>query len=152
MDITNVISALLSEMQRISSSETVVGKPIRVGDATIIPISKLGLGFGAGVADARGSRAQTTDGAMGGAGAGGGISVDPQAFIVVDKDGQAQLLSLQQSKESVLTRAIELLPQVVEKVADATANASSRLLDRAAPEPALPQAAVRTDKPGKTKS
>ncbi len=131
MEITNLISTLLSEMQRISSSETVVGKPIRVGDATIIPISKLGLGFGAGIADGKGTRRETADASLGGAGAGGGISVDPQAFIVVDKNGTAQLLSLKQNKESIITRAIELLPQMVDKVVDGAQSSVAKIADSA---------------------
>ncbi len=131
MEITNLISTLLSEMQRISSSETIVGKPIRVGDATIIPISKLGMGFGAGTGNGQGKPHSTADGSLQAAGVGGGISVDPQAFIVVDKNGQAQMLSLSQSKESILTRAIELIPQVVDKLVDAGASAGNRLTEGA---------------------
>lgn len=131
MEITNLISTLLTEMQRISSSETVVGKPIRVGDATIIPISKLGMGFGAGTGGGEGKPHSTADGSISAAGAGGGISVDPQAFIVVDKNGQAQLLSINHSKDSVLTRAIELIPTVVDKLIDAGASAGNRLTEGA---------------------
>ncbi len=134
MDLKSVITALLSEMQRISSSETVVGQPVRVGDATIIPVSKLGLGFGTGVADAR---TRTGESSLGGGAAGGSISVEPQAFIVVDKNGQAQLLSLKVNKESALTRAIELLPQVVDKVIDATTGGVQKRLKEGESAPAL---------------
>ena len=49
--------------------------------------------------------------------AGGGVSVDPQAFIVVDPEGKAHLLTLRRSGESKLTQAIELVPEVLEKMA-----------------------------------
>ncbi len=151
MEITNLISTLLTEMQRISSSETVVGKPIRVGDATIIPISKLGMGFGAGTGGGEGKPHSTADGTITAAGAGGGISVNPQAFIVVDKNGQAQLLSLNQSKESILTRAIELLPQVVDKLVDAGSAAGNRLTEGATQIATTVVESSKTEKPSKHK-
>ena len=46
MEITQILKALLSEMRSISSSKTVIGDPIVVGDATIVPVNRLGLGFG----------------------------------------------------------------------------------------------------------
>ncbi len=117
MNLNEVINGLLAEIRKISDSETVVGKPIVVGDATIVPVSKLSIGFGTGTlegkATAPGGRA---DGYFEGGGAGGGIRIEPQAFVVVDKSGQAQLLSLKDSKVSAVSRAIELVPQVLDRV------------------------------------
>ena len=48
MDVSKLITALLSGMKEISVSETVVGAPIRSGNSTIIPVNKVTLGFGTG--------------------------------------------------------------------------------------------------------
>jgi uncharacterized spore protein YtfJ len=109
MDVSKLITALLAGMKEISASETVVGAPIRSGGTTIIPVNKVTLGFGTGAA---GTRAGAPSGIESSA-VGGGLTVDPQAFIVVDGDGQAQLLSLKDSRSATVLRAIELLPSVL---------------------------------------
>ena len=45
MEITSILKALLTEMRNISSSETVIGAPIQVGDSTIVPVNRLGRRF-----------------------------------------------------------------------------------------------------------
>lgn len=117
MDVSKLITALLSGMKEISVSETVVGAPIRSGGSTIIPVNKVTLGFGTGAAGTRSG----ASGNAGGSGlestaAGGGLTVDPQAFIVVNAEGQAQLLSLKDSRSASVLRAIELLPSVLSQL------------------------------------
>ncbi|HEY8515729.1 MAG TPA: spore germination protein GerW family protein [Candidatus Binatia bacterium] len=121
MDVSKIITALLAGMREISASETVVGAPIRSGDTTIIPVSKVTLGFGTGTA---GSRNETPSGVESSA-IGGGLSVDPQAFIVVDGEGRAQLLSLKDSRSATVLRAIELLPSVLRQLGLPLPEASS---------------------------
>lgn len=112
MDPSNLITALLSGMKEISASETVVGAPIRSGETTIIPVSRVTLGFGTGAAGARSGQHGPASGLESSA-VGGGLSVDPQAFIVVSGDGKAQLLSLKDTRGATVLRAIELLPGVL---------------------------------------
>ena len=121
MDLSKLVEALLSEMKQIASSQTVVGEPIRVGESTVIPVNKLSLGFGVGTGRAdRNGHAAPPASALG-----GGLTVQPQAFIVVDAAGAARLLSLgAASGDSAMIRAIELLPGVAEKLIEG----GSRLL------------------------
>jgi uncharacterized spore protein YtfJ len=114
MEFSKIIAELLQHMQKIASSETVVGQPIEVANAKVIPVSQLRLGFGAGFGETEGSDAQ----AGGPGGAGGAITVAPQAFIVVNNEGQAHLLSLKDQKTSTVVRAIELVPDVIDKVVE----------------------------------
>lgn len=116
MEITQILKALLSEMRSISSSKTVIGDPIVVGDATIVPVNRLGLGFGIAAGDAKAAKDKKHEGALGTKGIGGGVSIHPQAFIVVDQEGRAQIMTLEPNKESPLVRAIELLPAVADKM------------------------------------
>jgi uncharacterized spore protein YtfJ len=115
MDVSKLITALLAGMKEISASETVVGAPIRSGDTTIIPVSKVTLGFGTGAAGAR-SGANGPAGGLESSAVGGGLTVDPQAFIVVTRDGKAQMLSLKDSRGATVLRAIELLPSVLSQL------------------------------------
>ena len=114
MDLNEIIKGLLTEMRSMSGSESVVGKPITVGDATIVPVCKISLGFGTGMTEG-GGRGQRSEGNFEGGGAGGGVGVEPLAFLVVDKSGHAQLLSLKGNKEGVIGRALDLVPEVVDK-------------------------------------
>jgi uncharacterized spore protein YtfJ len=116
VEITSILKALLTEMRNISSSETVIGAPIQVGDSTIVPVNRLGLGFGIAAGDAKASRDEDTEGSVGTKGIGGGVSIHPQAFIVVDGEGRAQILTLEPGKESALARAIELIPALADRV------------------------------------
>jgi uncharacterized spore protein YtfJ len=112
MDISKLVTALLSEMKAISASETVVGKPIRVGEATVIPVNRLSLGFGLGAGSGNGN------GGDGASMAGGGVTIQPLAFIVVDTEGHAHLLSVTGKADSPLIRAIEMLPEVASTIAE----------------------------------
>lgn len=115
MDVSKLITALLSGMKEISVSETVVGAPIRSGGSTIIPVNKVTLGFGTGAAGTRPAPAARASGLESTA-VGGGLTVDPQAFIVVNGEGQAQLLSLKDSRGATVLRAFELLPSVLSQL------------------------------------
>lgn len=112
MDVSKIITALLTGMKEISVSETVVGAPIRSGGSTIIPVNKVTLGFGTGAAGTRSGTHSSPTGLESTA-AGGGLTVDPQAFIVVNADGHAQMLSLKDSRSATVLRAFELLPGVL---------------------------------------
>lgn len=122
MELTEVVNGLLGQIRQLTESESVVGKPMQVGDNTIIPVTKLTVGFGTGQGEgAGGSKGEQGRGRMGGVG--GGIAMDPQGFLVVGKDGSTQLLALSAAKQGVLTKAIETVPQVVDKlVTAATTN------------------------------
>lgn len=136
MDVSKLITALLSGMKEISVSETVVGAPIRSGSSTIIPVNKVTLGFGTGAAGTRPASATHANGLESTA-VGGGLTVDPQAFIVVNGEGQAQLLSLKDSRGATVLRAIELLPSVLSQL--------GLPLGDAARSPALAADAAKSD-------
>ena len=77
-------------------TQKIVGQPITIdGDRTIIPISKVSFGFGAGGSEFSTkvpkkstlfNSEQSEDIFPFGGGSGGGVSIKPTAFLVVDKD------------------------------------------------------------------
>lgn len=82
----SLVKTMLEELKSAIKSETIIGEPITVGDVTIIPVTKISFGFGAG--------GEETDRKTGfGGGSGGGASVEPVAFIVISK-GDARILPL----------------------------------------------------------
>lgn len=144
MDVSKLITALLTGMKEISVSETVVGAPIRSGGSTIIPVNKVTLGFGTGAAGTRDGTSARASGLESTA-VGGGLTVDPQAFIVVNAEGQAQMLSLKDSRGATVLRAFELLPTVLGQLGlPVGENARGTA-------PALPDGAAPLEKDGETR-
>jgi len=80
MSLADIINASLDRFHHIAKTETVFGEPLKVGDVTLIPVSKVSIGFGAG-----GGGKDDKSGA--GAGAGGGVTVTPVALVSISKDG-----------------------------------------------------------------
>lgn len=117
MSTQDILSVLLKQVESIARSETVVGEPIQAGDATIVPVSHIAIGFGVGGGGLDGElpTARSTKGKFDASATGGGISVDPVAFIVVTKDGRAQLLPLK-GGSSQIARVIDMVPEVLDRV------------------------------------
>jgi uncharacterized spore protein YtfJ len=107
MAIEELIQIVTEQLKNIAHTEVHVGKPLQVGETYVIPVSRISLGFGAG---GFGEEAHSLQGR----GTGGGISVEPVAFLVVRHD-DIQLLHLQMPGSPV-SKLVELLPEVIEQV------------------------------------
>jgi uncharacterized spore protein YtfJ len=82
MDIGDPIKTTVEEIRKVLNIENVIGKPIETEDKIIIPVTRMGMAFGAGMGEGKGPSNQ----GGGGAGAGGGAGIMPIAVIVVFKD------------------------------------------------------------------
>lgn len=83
-EVERLLTTAVGELERILNSKTVVGEPITVGEATLIPLVSVGFGFGAG--GGTGSPpGQSGQGLGGGTGGGGGIR--PVAVLIIDPQG-----------------------------------------------------------------
>ena len=103
--VETLIERVMEELHRIVRTETVVGHPVTAGDVTLIPVSKITFGFGAGGGQE----------GKGQSGTGGGASVEPIAFVVVDAEGKVQIRTLQ-DKEIGLGQLVKLMPEAVDKI------------------------------------
>jgi sporulation protein YtfJ len=111
VDIHGLIKALLGELKDLVRTESVVGKPIQAGDTTVIPVSRVSLGFGGGGGNAPGRKEQPTEGS----GIGGGASIEPVAFIVIH-NGKAQLVNVQDKDGFGIGKVVDLIPELLETV------------------------------------
>jgi uncharacterized spore protein YtfJ len=116
--IAEIVQSLLSGVQAISKSETVVGEPQQAGDATIIPVHRLKIAFGAASANA-GAHGARVGGDSGGHGAGGAVEIDPIAAIAVGKDGQAKLFTVEGEEKAGWAALLDEVPDLVGKLASA---------------------------------
>ena len=105
MAIEDLIRTMMQEFREIVKTETVVGEPVVAGDVIIVPVSKISFGFGAG-----GGKGSQKDG---GTGTGGGGSVQPVAFILIQK-GKAQLVPLEE-KGMTVGELLKYAPDVIKK-------------------------------------
>ena len=48
MAVSELIKNVMNELETLMQTKTVVGDPISAGDYTVIPVSKVSFGFGAG--------------------------------------------------------------------------------------------------------
>jgi len=114
--IGDIVSSLLSGVHGISKSETIVGEPQQAGDATVIPIHRLKIAFGAGSATA-GGRSGKLGGKSGGHGAGGAVELDPVAVIAIGKNGSAHLLTVEGDESSAWSTLLRDVPDILGRLA-----------------------------------
>lgn len=114
--IDNLLHTLLSELQKISQAQTVIGDPIQSGEVTIVPISKVQIGFGVGQTAPGAAGEVPVRGGISTSGSGGAIRVEPVACIVVNKEGHAQLLHLAGATQTTISKAIDLVPEVLDRL------------------------------------
>ena len=108
MEATDLIKSLLEGFKAVVKTETIVGEGIKAGEYTVLPVSKVSLGIGAGA----GTEQIRTSGGSGGAG-GGGICVEPIAFLMV-KEGEVSILNLRRVPATV-EAIFGKIPDMVEK-------------------------------------
>jgi uncharacterized spore protein YtfJ len=108
MDATDLIKTLLEGFKAVAKTETIVGEGIKAGEFTVLPVSKISLGIGAGA----GTEQIKASGGSGGAG-GGGICVEPIAFLVV-KDGEVSILNLRRMP-AMVEAFFGKIPDMLEK-------------------------------------
>ena len=110
-NLPNMLQDTISKIREMMSVNDVVGEPIVVGDVTIVPISKVSVGFGGGGAD--NAKAANKD-AFGG-GMGGGVKVQPICFLVV-KDGNVRMMPVPVPANSTADRILEMVPDTLDKI------------------------------------
>jgi uncharacterized spore protein YtfJ len=104
-----LIERVMGELHRIVRTETVVGEPVIAGEVTLIPVSKISFGFGAGSSpEGKGPN---------GAGTGGGATVEPIAFVVIDAQGKTQILPLKE-QDINLGSMFKYMPEAMAKIKD----------------------------------
>ena len=108
----NMMETTIQKIREMLDVNTVVGNPIQTPDGvTIIPVSKVSVGFGGGGSD---FAAKNSENPFGG-GVGGGVKVSPVCFLVV-KDGNVRMLSVPAPANSTTERIVEMLPDTIDKI------------------------------------
>ncbi|MGE4282908.1 MAG: GerW family sporulation protein [Clostridia bacterium] len=118
--IQGLMSTAMQNIKEMVDVNTIVGDAVEAPDGTvIIPISKVSFGFAAGGSQFGKSIKEREDDKEAistmpfGGGSGGGVTIQPVAFMVV---GQGQIKLLPVNSNSSVDKIIDLVPELIEKI------------------------------------
>ena len=109
--VEGLMGLTIDKVREIVDSDTIIGKPIVVGEITIIPVSKVSFGLASGGSE---FPAKNSNAKMFGGGGGAGATVTPVCFIVV-KGNEVKMLN-PNSTSSPIEKAIDAVPGIVDKI------------------------------------
>lgn len=108
----NMLETTIQKIKEMVDVNSVIGQPIQTPDGvTIIPVSKVSVGFGGGGSDFTNKNGNEPFGG----GAGGGVKVTPLCFLIV-KDGNVRMMSVPEPANSTADRVVEMIPDTLEKL------------------------------------
>ena len=110
----NMLENTIAKIREMVDANSVVGEPITLDGITIIPISKVSVGFGGGGSDFSHKTPTSAELPFGG-GVGGGVKVSPIAFLVV-KDGNVRMLPVASAPNTTSERIVEMVPDLLDKI------------------------------------
>lgn len=116
MGVEETIKEIASELERIATTKTVVGEPITAAGKTIIPVSKITMGFGGGGGE---GKKENESGYGGGGGA--GAKIEPVAFIMISEE-EARIFRVSEKGDagSILSSIQGMMPEIIDKIKGAT--------------------------------
>lgn len=117
--ISDIIRASVENIKSTCDANTIIGDPITTANGTtVIPVSKLTVGYVSGGVDYTG-KSSNPKGNFGGGG-GTGVAVTPIAFLIISAEGKVDLLNVHEPQTqadpvSQIIGAIERSPELIEK-------------------------------------
>ncbi len=109
--LNDLMRSAMEKVREMADTNAIVGQPITTPDGvTLIPISKVSLGFGCGGGDYGKVQPKSFGG-----GSGAGVNIAPVAFLVI-KDGITRVLPVAVPPVSTVDRVVEMMPDVLDRV------------------------------------
>ncbi len=127
---SDIIESSLEKIKEFTGTETVIGEPVMVGDTTVIPVSRITMGFASGgidyAAKKAGKEAPSKNPNNFGGGGGTGVNITPIAFLVISPTGGAEVLPITGYNDSTsvdkITGLIERSPEILSRLKDVFAK------------------------------
>ncbi len=111
----NMLDGTIAKIREMVDVNSVIGEPIVTADGvTIIPVSKVSVGFGGGGSDFASKNTSAGELPFGG-GVGAGVKVTPIAFLIV-KEGNVRMLPVATPANTTVDRLVELVPDTLDKI------------------------------------
>ncbi len=118
--IEGIMYTALQGLKEMIDVNTIVGDAITSPDGSvIIPISKVAIGFGVGGSEFERHKSKGSDASpqnLFGGGTGGGISLTPEAFLIVG-NGKIRMISVT-PQNGIYDRLLDFAPTAIDKVAE----------------------------------
>lgn len=108
-DLLNVSMKCISDM---IDANTIIGTPITYNKTTIIPVSRVHLGFVSGGSDIKPNTNKAEP--LFGGGTGGGLSLTPIAFLIISEN-EIKLMSID-NETHIAEKLFELFPKAIDKI------------------------------------
>lgn len=104
------IEALIDRIVEMTSTKTVIGEPVQVGEITLIPVVNVCFGFGAG----GGESSPSTNEHGSGSGGGGGARLKAAGVLVI-KGGEVSFIPTT-AKGGSFDKLMDSIPELLAKV------------------------------------
>ena len=107
--IQEIIKESLENIRTIIDANTVIGTPMETSNGvTIIPVSKISMGFASGGLDFDGKKEGAAKNFGGGGGT--GLSVQPVGFLVISHEGRVEMINIgQKAPKDTIEQVADLL-------------------------------------------
>lgn len=110
--INEILGISLEKIKEMADTSAIIGDPITTPDGTtVIPVSKVSYGFASGGSDLP----SKYDKELFGGGAGAGVSIKPEGFLVISPDGSAKMVTMDSASDPI-SSAVNAVPGIVEKI------------------------------------
>ena len=114
--ITKLMETTLAKVRELGDAETIIGKPVVTPDGvTVIPVSKVSLGYVSGGTDFASKNHNTKNFAGGG---GSGLTILPLGFLVIKPNGDVEFLAADMKATGTVGTIADLIqksPDIIEK-------------------------------------
>ena len=108
------LQALFKGMEGLVQSKTVVGEPVQIGDATIVPLVEISAGLASGAL--KNNAKNNGAGAM-------SAKLSPVAMLII-QDGRTRLVNVK--NQDVMTRLLDLIPEAIDKITRGAVSPEAR--------------------------
>ena len=116
----DIIQTSLQSIKTLIDANTIIGTPIIANGTTIIPVSKIAMGYATGGLDYNGKDEAPTKAQNFGAGGGTGLSIQPLGFLVINSDGDVDMINVGMEYKSgpieQVADVVERAPEIIAKI------------------------------------
>lgn len=109
-----IMDTSMDKLRAMVDADIVIGTPIKLGQMTLIPVSKVAFGLATGGSD---FPTKTSEALFGGA-SGAGVTVSPVGFLCVN--GENIRMIPVSTESTALDRAIAAAPEIIDKFKEIT--------------------------------
>lgn len=115
--LNDLMRETMERLRAMVDVDTIVGDPIHTEDVTLLPVSRISMGFASGGSDfISKNQKQDRDNPFGG-GSGAGVNIYPVGFLVI-RGQSVRFLPVASPADTAAGRLVEMIPDLVDKLSE----------------------------------